>query len=74
MQRLHAKFHPRLAAFAVVVAGLVADAAAQQQRLVPPKNNDGIDGRPWMTGFVMLIVLALVLVGAFLKAKRGHQD
>lgn len=56
-----------------MLAGIAAEAAAQQ-RLVPPKNESGIDGRPWLTGFAMIVVLALVVVGAFLKAKRGHQD
>ncbi len=55
------------------LAWIVSEAAAQD-RLVPPKNESGIDGHPWLTGFAMVVVLALVLVGAFLKAKRGHQD
>ena len=51
-----------------------APALAQSDRLLPPENKPGIDGRPWISGFIMLVLLALVLVGAFLKSKRGHQD
>ncbi|USN97903.1 MAG: hypothetical protein H6810_06825 [Phycisphaeraceae bacterium] len=65
---------PRVAAALTTLAFAAAEVAAQQQRLVPPKNEDGIKGKPWLTGFVMLVLLAVVLVGAFLKSKRGHQD
>lgn len=60
----------------VIVAAVcgAASTAVAQQRMVPPENNDGITGKPWLTGFVMLVLLAVVLVGAFLKSKRGHQD
>ncbi|MBZ0171835.1 MAG: hypothetical protein K8E66_05600 [Phycisphaerales bacterium] len=74
MQRDHQQHPARMAAFVTTLAVAAAEAAAQQQRLVPPENNDGIEGKPWITGFVMLILLAVVLVGTFLKSKRGHQD
>lgn len=63
----------RLSACAVVVGALVCQAAGQTG-LVPPENNSGIDGKPWLTGFVMILLVGLVGVGAFLKSKRGHQD
>lgn len=68
---------PRLGRVFGAVGGLVliaAPAAAQAQRLLPPENKDGIDGRAWISGLVLLVVLAMVLFGAFLKTKRGHQD
>lgn len=68
----------RLGARATVVIAslcvLACQAAAQVDRLVPPENNRGIDGKPWLTGFVTILLVALVGVGAFLKSKRGHQD
>jgi hypothetical protein len=67
----------RRAAMTAFVAGLAffaAEALAQAERLTPPENASGIKGKPWLTGFVLLIVVAVVGVGAFLKSKRGHQD
>lgn len=61
----------------VCLLALLASAApvmAQAEQLLPPENKDGIKGKTWMAGFITLLLLALVVVAAFLKTKRGHQD
>jgi len=61
-----------------VSAGLVlaffAAGALAQGDLNPPENESGIEGKPWMSSAVALLAVGVVLVGAFLKSKRGHQD
>lgn len=49
-------------------------ALAQAQQLLPPENEDGIKGKTWMSGFITLLLLSLVVSASFLKSKRGHQD
>lgn len=66
--------HARLATLAFGLLVFAGEVAAQVERLAPPENNSGIKGKPWLTGFVMLLLVAVVGLGAFLKSKRGHQD
>ena len=59
------------------VLGLMVSAApalAQAGQLLPPENEDGIKGKTWISGFVTILLLALVVVASFLKTKRGHED
>jgi hypothetical protein len=58
----------------VVLAMAAGPALAQAQDLLPPENKEGIKGRAFISGFAALLLVALVLAGAFLKSKRGHQD
>ena len=54
---------PRLSRVFGAVAGLAliaVPAMAQAQSLKPPENKDGIDGRAWISGFVLLLVLGMV--------------
>lgn len=59
---------------AVGLAMIAAPAAAQAQDLLPPQNKDGIEGRAWISGLVLLMLIAMVQFAAFMKTKRGHQD
>lgn len=64
----------RVLTIAMCLLVFAGEVAAQVERLAPPENNTGIKGKPWLTGFVMLLLVGVVGLGAFLKSKRGHQD
>ena len=64
----------RAAVGALALLVTAGPALAQAQQLLPPENKEGIKGKAFISGFVAILLLALVLVGAFLKTKRGHQD
>jgi hypothetical protein len=64
----------RLSTLTIALLVFAGEVAAQVERLAPPENNTGIKGKPWLTGFVMLLLVGVVGLGAFLKSKRGHQD
>ena len=64
----------RGAVAALALLATVGPALAQAEQLLPPENKTGIKGKAWTSGFITILLLAVVLVGAFLKTKRGHQD
>ena len=59
---------------AVALLASAAPVLAQAEQLLPPENKDGIKGMTWRAGCVTVLLLVLVVVAAFLKTKRGHQD
>ena len=64
----------RFVGAAVGLAMIVGPAAAQAQQLLPPENKEGIKGKAWISGAVLLLVLAMVAFAAFMKTKRTHED
>jgi hypothetical protein len=58
----------------LALAGAAITASAQTRELLPPENEQGIEGRTFMVILVLAILAGIILVGAFLKATRGHQD
>lgn len=62
------------AATAAMTLALFTAGASAQARLNAEQLKLDLDGKPWITGFVSVLLLAIVGVAAFLKSKRGHQD
>lgn len=63
----------RVASAGLALTFFAAGALAQTD-LNPPENESGIEGKPWTSSAVALLAVGVVLAGAFLKSKRGHQD
>lgn len=61
-----------LAAIALLVSA--GPVIAQTGQLLPPENEDGIKGRTWISGFISVFLLSLVVFASFMKSKRGHED